>query len=158
VPPGTVDDASAIITLLMTYAELVDAGRWADVGALFADATYRIAHADGGAVSTYAGAAQVRAFCEQTRVHGDGTPRTKHVLTNVVVDVDGERATAHCYATVLQQTDTLPLQPIATGRYLDTFERAGGAWRFRDRLVTGFLLGDRSEHVQWHAGTPEGAA
>jgi 3-phenylpropionate/cinnamic acid dioxygenase small subunit len=158
VRPGTVDDGSAIITLLMTYAELVDAGRWADVAALFEHATYRIAHADGGAVSTYAGAAQVRAFCEQTRVHADGTPRTKHVLTNVVVDVDGERATARCYATVLQQTDALPLQPIASGRYLDTFERAGGAWRFSDRLVTGFLLGDRSEHVAWHAGTPEGAA
>jgi hypothetical protein len=54
---------------------------------------------------------------------------------------------------VFQQTDELPLQPIAAGRYLDRFERVDGRWRFADRLVTGFLLGDRSQHVVWHAGT-----
>ena len=61
------------------------------------------------------------------------------------------------YATVFQQTDVLPLQPIASGRYLDRFERVDGAWRFADRLITGFLLGDRSQHVVWHEGAPEAA-
>jgi hypothetical protein len=90
-------------------------------------------------------------------VYPDGTPRTKHIITNVVIDVDGERACARSYATVFQQTDELPLQPIACGRYVDRFERVSGAWRFADRLVTGFLLGDRSQHVVWHADAPHEA-
>ena len=142
----------------MTYAEHLDAGRFDDVAAMFEHSTYRIEHADGTHVSNYEGAAPVKAFCEQTRLYPDGTPRTKHVITNVVIDVDGDRAGARCYATVFQQTDVLPLQPIASGRYVDQFERVSGTWRFADRLVTGFLLGDRSQHVVWHDGTPHDGA
>jgi 3-phenylpropionate/cinnamic acid dioxygenase small subunit len=150
------EDWHAIHSLLVRYAEHVDAGRFVEVGELFAHATFRIEHADGVSVSHYRGAAEVRAFCEQTRLFPDGTPRTRHLVTNVAIDVadDRDHATARSYATVVQQADELPLQPIATGRYADRFERAGGTWRFAHRLVTGFLLGDRSQHVVWHEGTP----
>jgi 3-phenylpropionate/cinnamic acid dioxygenase small subunit len=147
--PPRFEDWHAINTLLMTYAEHVDGGRFAEVGAMFEHAMYRIEHADRGDVSAYQGAEQVQAFCEQTRLYADGTPRTKHVVTNVAIDVDGDRARARSYVTVFQQTDVLPLQPIASGRYLDAFERVGNRWRFADRLITGFLLGDRSQHVAW---------
>ena len=150
----TFADWHAINTLLMTYAELVDSARFAEVGAMFEHATYRIEHGDSTRVSNYEGSAEVQAFCEQTRLYADGTPRTKHVVTNVVIDVDGDRADARSYVTVFQQTDVLPLQPIASGRYTDRFERVDGAWRFADRLISGFLLGDRSQHVTWHEGTP----
>jgi 3-phenylpropionate/cinnamic acid dioxygenase small subunit len=149
------EDWAAIHTLLMTYAEHLDAGRFIEVAAMFENATYRIEHTDGSHFSSYEGAAQVQAFCEQTRLYADGTPRTKHVITNAIIELDGDRATSRCYATVFQQTDVLPLQTIASGRYVDRFERDGGQWRFADRLITGFLLGDRSQHVDWHAGTPE---
>ena len=148
------EDWHAIHTLLTTYAEHLDAGRFAAVAALFEHATYRIEHAGGSGVSSYEGAAEVQAFCEQTRLHPDGTPRTRHLVTNVDIHVDGDAATSRSYATVLQQTDALPLQPIASGCYVDRFARVDGAWRFADRLITGFLLGDRSQHVAWHAGTP----
>jgi 3-phenylpropionate/cinnamic acid dioxygenase small subunit len=149
------DDWLAINHLLMTYAEHVDAGRWDDMAALFEHASYRIEHADTGDVSSYQGAAPVRAFGEQTIVHADGTPRTKHVITNVDIRLDGDRAASSCYATVLQQVDDFPLQPIAAGRYLDRFERVDGTWRFSERTLTGFLLGDRSRHINWVGGTPE---
>ena len=58
----------------------------------------------------------------------------------------------------LLRADALPLQPIASGRYVDEFERVGGTWRFADRLITGFLHGDRSQHVVWHDGTPDDGA
>jgi 3-phenylpropionate/cinnamic acid dioxygenase small subunit len=155
--PTTFEDWHAIQTLLVTYAEQLDLGRNSEVAALFAHATYRVEHAGTTQVSEYRGSEAVRGFCEQTRTYDDGTPRTKHVITNVNIQVDGDRATASSYATVFQQTDVLPLQPIASGRYLDRFERVDGAWRFADRLITGFLLGDRSQHVPWHEGTPEAA-
>ena len=74
------------------------------------------------------------------------------------IELDGDQAGSRCYVTVFQQTDVLPLQPIAAGRYVDRFERVGGEWRFADRLITGFLLGDRSQHVVWHAGVPGAGA
>ena len=89
--PTTFEDWHAINALLMTYAEHVDAGRYADVGAMFEHAVYRIEHADGEHVSTFEGSEQVQAFCEQTRIYPDSTPRTKHVITNVMIDVDGDR-------------------------------------------------------------------
>ena len=95
--------------------------------------------------------AVVEEFMAGTLLYPDGTPRTKHVMTNVVIHLDGERASSRCYATVFQQTDELPLQPIASGCYLDRFELVGGEWRFSERVFTGFLLGDRSHHVVWHA-------
>lgn len=152
------EDWHAINTLLMTYAEHLDAGRFTEVAALFAHASYRIEHADGTHVSSYHGAEEVQAFCDQTRLYPDGTPRTKHLITNVVIDVDRDRATARSNVTVLQQTEALPLQPIASGRYVDRLERVEGVWRFTDRLISHFLLGDRSQHVAWHAGTPQDAS
>ena len=149
------EDWHAIHTLLTVYAELIDAGQWAEAAKLFEHATYRLDHADRSEVSEYEGAAQVQEFFAATRLHADGTPRTKHVITNVNIQLEGERATSRCYVTVFQQTDELPLQPIAAGRYVDRFERVGGEWRFADRLVTGFLLGDRSQHVDWAAATSD---
>ena len=151
--PIAFEDWHAINSLLMAYAEHVDAGRWSEVAAMFEHAIYHVEQPD-GAKSSYDGAQAVQAFCEQTRIYPDGTPRTRHVLTNVAIDMDGDGATARCNVTVFQQTDVLPLQPIASGRYLDRFERAEGKWRFAERLITGFLLGDRSQHVEWHDGTP----
>jgi 3-phenylpropionate/cinnamic acid dioxygenase small subunit len=155
--PTTFADWHAVNTLLMSYADHVDAARYADVAALFEHGTYRVEHAGTSQVSEYRGAAEVLGFCQQTRIHEDGTPRTRHVISNVNIQVDGDGATARCYVTVFQQTEVLPLQPIASGCYLDRFERVEGNWRFADRLITGFLLGDRSQHVPWHEGTPEAA-
>jgi len=85
----------------------------------------------------------------------DGTPRTKHVITNVIIDVEGDRARAQSYGTVFQQTDVFPLQPIASGRYIDRFERIDGTWWFVERVMSRFLLGDRSHHIVWPGDTPE---
>jgi 3-phenylpropionate/cinnamic acid dioxygenase small subunit len=145
------EDWYAIHTLLMTYAERIDAGQFAEAAAMFEHATYRVDHADRAQVSTCQGTAEVQEFFSGTRLHADGTPRTKHVVTNVIIELDGDHARSRCYVTVLQQTDELPLQPIAAGRYVDRFERVGREWRFAERLITGFLLGDRSQHVDWVA-------
>jgi 3-phenylpropionate/cinnamic acid dioxygenase small subunit len=152
------EDWHAIQTLLVTYAEFVDSGRFADCAALFANASYRLEHADTGQVSTYHGAAEVEKFMATTRLYPDGTPRTKHTVTNIDIRLNGDQATSRCYVTVFQQTDVLPLQPIASGRYIDRFERVDGQWRFSERVLTGFLLGDRSQHVPWHEGTPDDGA
>jgi 3-phenylpropionate/cinnamic acid dioxygenase small subunit len=139
-------DWHAIETLIMTYAERVDLGDFAGVAELFADATYR--SDAGGEIMVCTGAGAVQAQFETlVRRYDDGTPRTKHLTTNLMVTVDGDTATARCYFTVLQQTDALALAPIISGRYHDRFTRAGGAWRFTDRLILSDLIGDLSQHL-----------
>jgi 3-phenylpropionate/cinnamic acid dioxygenase small subunit len=80
----------------------------------------------------------------------EGRPSTKHVITNVTVEVAGDGATAHArsYFTVMQARPDLPLQAIICGRYHDTFARAAGGWRFADRLILPDLIGDLSRHLR----------
>lgn len=141
---------SAISALLYAYAERLDAGDIPGVGALFTDATYRSSR--GG---EYRGTDQVAAVLGRlVIVHADGTPRTKHVITNVTIAVDESTATAtaRSYFTVLQQTERIPLQIVVAGRYHDRFARTGGAWHFTDRLIHGDLLGNLSDHLRDPSG------
>jgi hypothetical protein len=136
-------DRDAIADLVHVYAERLDAGDLDGVASLFAHATYGRA---GGPVRR--GAAEVRAALAVVKLH-DGSPRTKHVITNVIVEVDeaAGRAAARSYFTVLQATPALPLQPILAGRYHDRFERVGKAWRFSARVIHLDLAGDLREHL-----------
>lgn len=140
------DDRAAIAALIYGYAERIDAGDLDGVAALFDGAVYRSER--GG---RYEGAAAVATVLKRlVKLHDDGTPRTKHVTTNLVVEVDGGAGTAlaRSYFTVLQQTATVPLQTIVAGRYHDRFVRAGGAWRFADRLIFMDLVGNLSDHLR----------
>jgi SnoaL-like protein len=140
------DDWHAIETLIMTYAERVDLGDFAGVADLFDGATYRSALGDDVMVQEGRDAV-LNTFETLVRRYPDGTPRTKHVTTNVMVEVDGDTATARSYYTVMQQTEVLALQPIICGRYHDAFAKQGGAWCFTDRLIFSDLIGDLSQHL-----------
>ena len=80
----------------------------------------------------------------------DGVPRTKHVITNPIIEVNEEEGTATCRSvyTVIQQADDAPLQPVICGRYHDQFVRdETGNWRYayRDYSLMD-LVGDMSRH------------
>jgi hypothetical protein len=84
----------------------------------------------------------------------DGVPGTKHVISNLTVEVDepGTTARARSYFTVLQTRPDFPLQPIIAGRYHDHFERVDGVWRFADRQIIPDLVGDLSRHMRSDVG------
>ncbi len=141
------DDArGSIENLLYRYAELVDAGDFEGIGALFAHGA--IADEDGNVLAS--GAEAVTAmYHATTRRYDDGTPKTQHVLTNPLVEVADDGLTATCRArfTVLQQTDLLPLQPIIAGAYVDRFEKVEGTWRYAEKRMCMRLFGDLSQHL-----------
>jgi hypothetical protein len=89
-------------------------------------------------------------------VYDDGTPRTKHITTNLAIEVDEETGTAvaRCYFTAIQALPDLPLQPIVSGRYKDRFENRDGLWRFVERRVRTDLLGDVSRHLRLAVAGP----
>src|SRR5690242_16030956 len=133
----------AIESLIATYAELIDDGDFAAVGLLLAEATFM------GATGSVSGHDAVeKMLCDHVIVYDDGTPRTKHVTTNLAVDVDEEAgiAVSRSYFTVLQALPDMALQPIVSGRYFDQFERREGRWRFVERRVQTDLVGDVSRH------------
>jgi 3-phenylpropionate/cinnamic acid dioxygenase small subunit len=136
----------AVTNLIFSYAERIDAGDFEGVAELFRHGEITVAGSD----VRHQGVEQVRRMYEGwTRRYEDGTPRTKHVTTNLIVEVDEVSGTATCrsYFTVLQQTQGLPLQPIIAGRYHDRFKFADGEWRFAQRHMITDLVGNLSQHL-----------
>jgi hypothetical protein len=144
---GDVERArEAIERLLFLYAERMDAGDFAGVGALFAHARYGAGEGPLGL-----GGAEVEAANRSLVIlYEDGTPRTRHVTTNVVIDVDepAGAASARSTFTVFQQVSGGPLEAVVAGRYRDRFERVDGAWRFAERRILLDLVGDFSRHLR----------
>lgn len=143
-------DASAsardIENLLARYAELIDGGDFDGLGELLADASF----GSEGQTAAAGRDAIASLFRAVVTVYDDGTPKTKHVTTNVHLEVDEASGTAQArsYVTVLQSLPDLPLQPIVAGRYRDRFERIDGRWRFVERRFTTDLIGDVSRHLR----------
>jgi len=136
----------AVTNLLYRYAELIDAGDYEGIGDLLAHA---VITTDGSSDEIAGATAVTRMYERSTRKYPDGTPRSKHVITNPIVEVDEDAGTATCrsYYTVLQQTDHLPLQSIITGRYRDEFTRVDGVWRYTRRHMAVDQVGDLSQHL-----------
>ncbi len=137
-----------IEALVYGYAERMDAGDFSGVAALFADAEYRAA---GG--PALRGAAALQSTLESIVRTYDGIPSTKHVTTNLVVEIapDGASATGRSYFTVLQALPDFPLQVVVAGRYHDRFTLRGGSWSFSEREVWMDLVGDLSRHLNHFA-------
>jgi 3-phenylpropionate/cinnamic acid dioxygenase small subunit len=144
-PADPASSHRAIENLIATYAELVDDGDFAAVGHLFANATLI-----GQSVPLTGRDAIESMLRDSVVLYEDGTPRTKHLVTNIIVEVDEEAGTAaaRSYVTALQALPDLPLQPIVSGRYHDRFERHDGRWRFVERRVHIDLVGDVSCHLR----------
>lgn len=144
------DPARQIENLLHTYAERIDAGDLDGVADLFARG--RIHGVEGGPPETvFEGRDGVRRLYGATvRLHDDGTPRTRHVTTNAIIEVDDDAGVAAARSTYLvtQATAALPLQVIVTGRYRDTFHRVDGTWWFTTRTMYVDQVGDLSHHLR----------
>lgn len=141
------DSAVAITNLLHRYAEAIDGGDFQAAGDLFARAEVKLA----GDHRVNGSEPMVALWTQNVRLYPCGTPRTKHVITNPIIEVDelAGTATARSYYTVFQATDSLPLQAICSGRYHDAFGRdRDGRWHFTERDYSLLdLCGDLSQHL-----------
>ena len=144
------EDRLAVTELLYRYAELIDAGDFDGVGQLLARSTF-----GGTGPQGVSGAENIaKLFAMTTRRYADhgNTPRTRHLVLNPIVEisheVSGER-TAKSRSTfcVVQNTETVPLQPIVVGRYFDAFSCDDAGWYFTERKVEVEMVGDVSTHL-----------
>jgi 3-phenylpropionate/cinnamic acid dioxygenase small subunit len=134
-----------IANLIARYAFVTDDGDFDALGELFARGSLAL---NGG--DPVRGAAVTALANRVLHTYEDGTPRTRHVTTNLLIDVDEEAgtATSRSYFTVLQSLPAFPLQPIAAGHYEDRFTRVDGSWHFAERIVSTDFTGDTSHHVR----------
>lgn len=138
------NSATEITNLLYRYAELMDEG---DLEA--ASEMFRYAK-----IESQGGLLDYRQLLEHWRrvvkLYPCGTPRTRHLVTNPIVEVDetASRASCRSYYMVLQSAKGFPLQVIAAGRYHDEFDCENGEWRFSYRDYTLLdLKGDLGNHL-----------
>ena len=141
----------AIANLVYRYAELIDLGDFEGAAALFARARIKTPLGE-------VGPAEVLDMWRGSIIlYEDGTPRTKHVITNPIIEVDEDAGLGSCrtYYTVMQQAGDGPLQAVICGRYHDSFERVDGRWRFSRRDYSLHdLPGDMSRHSRhWRGQT-----
>lgn len=65
-----------------------------------------------------------------------GMRRTQHLIGNVLIDIDGDRASGESYFIAhhhLPQESGPDVFMLAAGRYLDRFERRDGHWKIAHR-------------------------
>jgi len=138
-------DEQAIANCIYAYASGMDQGDFDGVGELLGNCDVTFSGNEG----VHRGANALSALYDSTtRRYDDGTPKTKHVTTNVAITVDGDQGKAASYFTVFQAVPgALALQPIIAGRYDDTFVCHEGTWRFATRQVTVDLVGNLSAHL-----------
>ena len=140
-----IDERDAIARLVYAYAERLDAGDLSGVAALFARSTLR----SNQRAAVRRGAADVLHLLRETVLLYDGLPCTKHVISNLMIDLAADgTAASRCAVTVLQARPELPLQAILAGRYHDRFTRSEGAWHFADRLILIDFIGRLDWHVR----------
>lgn len=137
---------TAIANLLYTYAERIDAGDLTGAAALFDRAAIKLAE---GHETDAAGLLSI--WRARIVLYPCGTPRTKHVVTNPIIEVDEAAGTATCRSTytVLQQVGSGPVQIIAAGRYHDSFRCEAGTWHFAARDLSLFdMAGELGQHLR----------
>jgi len=140
--------------ILFTYAEGIDMGDIERVAALFNQGA--IVLPDGNEIrgyqevfDTYAG--MVMFYDDEENLvpyqRNACTPRTRHVVTNLIFDFDNAVAVANVRSYfMVYQTLGGQNQVIAGGRYVDRFEKAISGWHLATRTIHFDNMGDMSRH------------
>lgn len=126
-----VEDKAEIERLLLDYGRHLDARDFGAYASLFAS--------DGewvGGFGKVAGPANIKTFMEKA-MPGANTARNYHLLSNFVIAVKGDTATAWSrWAFVVPNRDGGGAVISQAGRYDDTLVREDGRWRFKRRVAS----------------------
>jgi ketosteroid isomerase-like protein len=133
----------AIRNLLGTYCEVMDAGDFVALGALFADG--RMVDHQGRRIAA-GSEAVTELWTAMVRLY-DGSPRIRTIVSGPVIEVDADVASCRSSFVLLQQPPDGELAPIAAGRYQDTFACTDGRWHFTERMMLLDQPGDLSRHL-----------
>ncbi len=140
------NSSDSIRNLLAEYTHRFDRGELEAAAKLFVHADILM-----GASGVITHEELLKNWRENIIIYPDGTPKTKHASSSLIINVDEPAglAEAQSYYVVYQQTPSLPLQVIASGCYHDKFSRLDGGWAFTERDYGKLdLLGDLTHHLR----------
>lgn len=119
--------------LLARYCFALDVDRFEEMAALFTpDGVWETAFGTGTGRDGIV--AQARSISTGPR------PRRVHYTTNIVIDVDGDTATARSNWVVIQNSPTGPVIGSGGG-YDDRLVKVDGRWFFKHRVIDRFIAG-----------------
>src|SRR5437870_4736280 len=126
----SIEDRLAINDLFVRYTTALDAGDVETIVGCFTE--------DGSlespTVGAYSGRTAIREFAVRFARFREGGSQLRHVISNLAVKLDGNRATATCYLlNVITRNGKSEL--LAPGRYECRLEKIDGEWLFKHRLV-----------------------
>ena len=119
-------DRQAIHDVLMRYARGIDRCDWALVESCY----HPGAHDDHGRFK-----GPVEEFMPWVKTQLERFDSTMHFLGNVLIELDGDTASAETYCVAYHRLKGEDVDSIAGLRYVDRFERRAGAWRIADRAI-----------------------
>ncbi|HVY16794.1 MAG TPA: nuclear transport factor 2 family protein [Rhodopila sp.] len=126
----SIEDRFGINDLFVRYTCALDAGDAETVIDCFTEDGTLVSPA----VGEHTGRPAITAFAHRfARFQASGS-QLRHVISNLVMSVDGDRAHATCYLTVFLTKDGQS-RLLAPGRYDCELRKAGGQWRFQRRVV-----------------------
>jgi hypothetical protein len=135
-----------ITRLLFEYCSSIDTGRLDDTARLFEKGSWYL-----NPDTPFQGIRDMAGFLWENVILYDGVPKTRHVVSNIRIDIDADRPTSarsRSYVIVYQCVEGSVPQIIFQGAYDDTFVRDGQAWRFMDRRIITDGIGDMSKHLK----------
>jgi ketosteroid isomerase-like protein len=126
-----IEDKDGVWRLLMEYRRHLDSRDFKAYASLFTD--------DGmwaGDLGKAVGPAAIEDLLVRTlEVYESDTTRTYHVVSNPVIDVDGDRATAYTNWTfVTRAGNDMPVWEML-GHYVDEIVRTPEGWKFKRRVA-----------------------
>ncbi|MGH8012140.1 MAG: nuclear transport factor 2 family protein [Candidatus Binataceae bacterium] len=127
---GTLEDREQIRELYARYAHTVDHDQFpAWVKCFTEDGTF-----ESPIFGKHSGP---RGLLKFTALYKEsmGGARVRHVMSNVLFEVDGERATGSCYLSYYHCKEG-KVSLAALGRYDDRLRKINGEWLFESRQVT----------------------
>jgi hypothetical protein len=133
---STLDEKDAIREVLAEYCFRLDEGRFADMAALFTeDGTWDTAFGKA------TGRAPIVELVKSIRARAaQPAPRGIHLVTNIVIALDGSRARVRSNWTVVQNSADGP-KIGSGGSYADDMVKRDGAWLFHYRKIDRFIAG-----------------
>jgi 3-phenylpropionate/cinnamic acid dioxygenase small subunit len=132
--PTSIEDKDAIRELMAEYCFRLDDGRYDDMAALFTeDGTWDTAFGKA------TGRAEIAKLAADIRARaGANRPRAAHLVTNIVIALDGAHARVRSNWIVMQNSPDGP-KIGSGGAYADEIVQHEGQWLFRYRKIDRFI-------------------